>query len=60
MTDNPVPMNAWQEFLIAVAGLCLCVWALLASDRFMTRGMRATCAGLGAILLLAGLVSIYG
>ena len=60
MTDNPAPMNAWQEFLIAVAGLCICVWALLGSDRFMTRGIRATCAIPGAILLLAGLVFIYG
>lgn len=57
MTDNPAPMNAWQEFLIAVAGLCVCVWALIASDRLMT---RVTSASLGAILLLAQLVFIYG
>ena len=52
-------MNFGQEFLIGAAGLCFCVWALIAFERFMTRGIRASCTSLGAILLLIGFVFMY-
>ncbi len=58
-TDNPAPTNAGQQLLIGVAGLWHCIWALLTSNRFWTRGMRAACARLGAFSLVTGLVFMY-
>ena len=37
LTHNRTAMNGGQDFLLGMAGLCLCVWALLAPDWHMRR-----------------------